>query len=108
MDKALIVGILAFIFLIAFFIDNLKAARALSAAGPKMAKSNPLQRLVWKLTGSEDNFLFSLFMVEVVLLMLGGWITNGSKVAQPLTVNLWGAVYFGVLAAASIWDTVRH
>jgi hypothetical protein len=105
MDSNLIVGVLALIFLVAFFAANLKAAQELKILGAGPAKVLAPQRWLWRLTGNEERFLLVVFLVEIGLLVLGGVISV--KPGDPITSSYWGALYFGILAAASIFDILR-
>jgi hypothetical protein len=95
MDLYLITGLLGFAFLVLFFASALHGAE-LHSKGLKV-RENPLQKLLWKIAGKWTGYLFTIFIVECLLLAIGGGITNWLK-AFP------GALYFGgLLALTLLW-----
>jgi hypothetical protein len=106
MNSNLIVGALAFVALVAFFAANLKAAQELKLMGSQAARgiSGP-QKLLWRVTGNAEQFLLAVFVVELALLLIGGWISL--RPGDPIRTSWWGVLYFGILAAGGIYGVLK-
>lgn len=99
MDKALIVGALAFVALVAFFAANLKAAQELKILSSAASGISKPQKWLWRLTGNEERFLLVVFLVDVAALIFGGWIYG----AKPGSGIPWLAgAFFGAWLALAI------
>jgi hypothetical protein len=100
MNKALIIGALALVALAAFFAANLKAALKLKILSGAAAGISKPQKWLWRLTGSEEQFLLAVFLIDIAALIFGGLIYG----AKPGSGVPWlaGLFFAGWLALAIV------
>lgn len=86
MDVSLLVGLVAFLFFVLFFVENLKASDIWTLG---LYRFNPYQNFIWKLTGKATRFLLVNFFVSMFVLFVGGWLYTVAPIVS--------GVFFAIL-----------